>query len=239
MPRRRVVRTAIVACVLVGGLLIAPRSSLAATITLSAVGFGSAFNNGDLGPQFNPDVFIGVSPVFLATGQGTDQYRYRTILEFPLAALNPGAIVTSATFSVTESSGTAVVGSAWRRFGYAADGLATLSDADFTGDAALPDLIVSGTPGATYSVDVTALITSLLLGSQSFAGFLIADNPSDPGSFGFTNYVLPGGGAGAPVLSITYDLQSEQDPAPVPEPGSLALLGIGLASLAGARSVFR
>jgi len=57
----------------------------------------------------------------------------------------------------------------------------------------------SGVSNDTYSVDVTSLIASLFTASQNYAGFVIVEDESD---LGFINFGQPGGGAGAPELSI-------------------------------------
>jgi len=121
-------------------LLAAPVSTSAATITLSAIGFGTAQSDADAGP------WLSVSGSYLAAGWATDMYLNRAILEFDLSSIAPGAVVTSASFSVTSTEETSpfTAGNAYRQFAYASDGVVTLSDADAFGATSLPDLVGTG-----------------------------------------------------------------------------------------------
>ena len=170
--------------------------------------------------------------VFLRTF-GADGGPTRSALEFSLGAIAAGSTINSATFTI-KSRGTSVGGGTFSFWGYAGDGVIAAADALET--ASLLTSMPTQDLSASYVVDVTALIQSLIDSSIQYAGILITVSPE--GSFFGSDFLSSEGDqSGAGFLAsdrpdLTVDFSSRQS---VPEPGSMALLLLALAVFAAAR----
>ncbi len=159
---------------------------------------------------------------------GTSGPYNRSALEFSLAGIAPGSVVSSATFTI-QSRGTSVAGGSFNFWGYGGDGAITNADGLMTGNLIGTALTQGGTP--QYVIDVTAFIQSLVNANDDYAGILITLTPQ--GSFFGSDFVSSEGqtfghpNSDKPKLTVNFEAGNA-----VPVPGTLALLAA--AGLAGA-----
>jgi hypothetical protein len=181
------------------------------TITLNAIAFASASDDGPQDGIFD-DFIIGSGSI--ANNGFTN---FRTALEFGLAAIPSGSSVNSATLtlSLNNFEGTRSL----RVDAYAGDGSIELTD--FALDGFLTSLNL-GVGSFFVTADATSLVSNLLASGNNFVGFNLREDPANSPNFLVMFVDEPGAGLG-PSLSIDFS--------PVPEPGTLALLGTGLAIL--------
>lgn len=134
----------------------------------------------------------------------------RTYFEFDMAAF--GAAVGSATFDFSSFTGQAtdIVSMGW----YAGNGVAELAD----WSVAVTPFTTFDAGQGTYSIDVAALINSSI-GSLTHIGFAFTIDAHPAQAFFDMS--------ATPMINFT--------PAAVPEPGTLALLGLGLVGVGFAR----
>lgn len=173
--------------------------------------------------------------VFNLSGNPSDAYLRtfghagvnRSALEFSLAGIGAGSNIGSATFSV-QSRGTAVSGGVFQFYGYSGDGAITTADATQTFNLISSTPTLGGQP--LYTVDVTAFIQSLVNSNATYAGILI--KLAVEGGFTGNDLVSRefGSANDAPRLVVNFTEGQR-----VPEPASLALLGIALAGIGAAR----
>jgi hypothetical protein len=164
---------------------------------------------------------------------GADGTATRSALEFSLAGIAAGATVNSATFTIKSRGQTSVGGGTFSFWGYTGDGAITAADALETSNFLTTALTLD--VDATFVVDVTALIQSLVNSASQYAGILITVSPE--GSFFGADFLSSEGDV---VLNLpasdrpdlTVDFSPNQT---VPEAGTLALLSFALAGLAASR----
>ncbi len=160
---------------------------------------------------------------------GISSYN-RSALEFSLAGIGAGSNIGSATFSI-QSRGTAVGGGVFQFYGYSGDGAITAADASQTFNLIGSTPTLGGAP--LYTVDVTAFIQSLVNSNATYAGILIklAAEGSFIGNDLVSSEAIYGNQSDAPKLMVDFTAGVQR----VPEPASLALLGIALAGIGAAR----
>jgi len=214
---RRFLAHAMACCAALGlaATLLTPREARADVMTFTAVGSGGRDNGIDgTFDLLTPNEFVtGVVDVIFV------ELLYRFALEFDISALPGGATVNSATLYLRVANGT--IGPTTLA-GYLGDGTITLADMTAGAD------VVSFTPAdfSLHGYDVTAFIQGMY-GSGDWAGFSARQNP-----LGTTSAFWDGPqDSEYPRLSIDYTVRSSS----IPEPASLALLGLGLAGLAAVR----
>lgn len=159
---------------------------------------------------------------------GADGTATRSALEFSLVGIAAGSTIHSAVFSVQSRQGSSVAGGIFSFWGYTGDG--AISAADAVENINLLSTAPTQDIDALYSVDVTALIQSLVDASRQYAGILITVSPQ--GSFFGSDFVSSEGVAAGFAPSdrpdLTVDFSAAQT---VPEPGGLVLFGVALAGL--------
>ncbi len=153
----------------------------------------------------------------------------RAALEFSLAGIGAGSNIGSASFSI-QSRGTAIGGGVFQFYGYSGDGAITTADATQTFNLIGSTPTLGGQP--LYTVDVTSFIQSLINSNATYAGILIklATEGGFVGNDLVSSEAIYGNIADAPKLVVNFTEGQR-----VPEPASLALLGIALAGIAAAR----
>jgi hypothetical protein len=181
---RRAARALVASLLLVA--LAAPAGAAEVT-TIKAGAVGGGFSRSGDGP-------------WLATFNcrtGVDgALEFRFALEFPLAALPAGAIVTAATLAIRTDDHEWAGQTAVR--GYAGDGAITADDVTVNGT---PVTFTPGTSDERVSVDVTSLVTAGVVAS-GWAGLSLRQQP--PGS-GEARWRCPGDGSD-PKLTLEYEV---------------------------------
>ena len=154
---------------------------------------------------------------------------FRSVLEFDLSAVTPGATIDSAILTITPTQvGSSAGGADFDFFGYVGDGVLGLADAD-AGTVLVENVLVPNTN--PFQVDFTAFLQGVIDGGDSIVGINIrsADEGVTNNTFdeefrsngsGTSSTVFPG-----PQLTISFT------PNAVPLPGSLWLTGLGLLAL--------
>lgn len=143
--------------------------------------------------------------------------------KFQLPTLSPGVTVTSATISFAVTS----------RLGFNPLGLYTVTNdswgasSQWYGRPAVASLVTTFNPGATaatYTFDVTSFINSQYL-SDGIASLAVKAITEGGSVSSFTYFT-------SSATKLSYTLSNE---ARIPEPGSLALFGLGIAGLVAIR----
>ncbi|HOX39304.1 MAG TPA: PEP-CTERM sorting domain-containing protein [Candidatus Brocadiia bacterium] len=141
-------------------------------------------------------------------------FEQRPLMEFPLSAIPAGSTINSVGLLLYGQSATALL---CQLYGYAGDGVLTL------GDEQASDLLASFSPMTGPNPPITvppSFIQGLINNGDPYAGFVIRAIMPDPVNFWFSET----SDGFSPTLVVDYT--------PVPEPGSIALIGLGAVGLA-------
>ena len=192
----------------------------------------------DIGDDGVPDGLGPAGDPFLRVfGTGA---TWRAALEFSLGALPSTSTLTSATLRLVD--GGVQESEIIEIHGYAGDGVITLADG--TINNFIDSYLVLGTTGTPnpHLVDVTAFVQGLLTSGANFAGFMLKTSTEAAGRTAGTE-ICSSESAGTapcttdfvPLLTLVFDDGNGNGGGTVPEPGSLALLGVGALAFAAWR----
>ncbi len=165
----------------------------------------------------------------LDMGQGTvtlTTFEERLALEFALGGLPPNPVINSATLTLFIPVAPLVLNDA-QVHGYAGDGVIMVPD------LTVANLLTDFQVGAAGSVVIPldpSFIQDLVTANEAFAGFMLRNVTAASGVF--TIWTVDSGfDQFNPVLEL--DVEESQV---IPEPGTLALLGMALAAHGGRRA---
>ncbi|NNL99261.1 MAG: hypothetical protein HKO62_00835 [Gammaproteobacteria bacterium] len=154
------------------------------------------------------------------------RFAYRAAIEFDLAALPADTEISAATLTITPTKSGGAPGRAFEFFGYAADGVLAVDDAD-AGEVLIETREISSL--ADVDIDVTAYLRELVDAGDPRLGINIRSEDEGDRSNSFdeelrsngfrtTSVISPG-----PSLTVTYTQASPARPVPLPVPAMLLI----------------